>query len=569
MEHLLQKVSGAKVMSFLDGFSGFNQIVVHANDQEKTAFTTPWGTFMYAKMPFGLMNAGASFQRAMDIAFVGEKDKFVVVYLDDITIYSKNHQDHLQHLKKVFLKCRRFGISVNPKKSQFSLEEGKMLGHVSTAELVKHITSMLKKGSEIKWTEIARKSFDSIKKSIMESPTLISPDYSKEFHIFSFASTDTLLAILLQVDEAGSEHPVAFFSNTLRDAKLNYDSIEKQAYALIKSLKDLRVYILHSKIIAYVPSAAIKDVLTQHDADGRRAKWIEKLIEFNIELKPTKLVRGQGLTRLLAEENCKTLDMNLMCLNSEKGQIEEEEVVEPEKKQCQRFEGKQLLKSLPLKPIHAKGPFQQWGLDFIGEVNPHSSGQHRWILVATNYFIKWIEAIPTRKADHNVVMKFLIENIFTRFGCPHKLITDNATTFREKELVDMCNSMGIKLVHSTSYYPQGNGLAESSNKSLIRIIKKLLDDNKKNWDSKLKFALWVDRVTIKRSTGNSPFKLVYGTKALFPIQLILPVAKFLQQEQNEEEDMAKRITNLAEVHQIREELVERVAAHQKKIKEAF
>jgi len=175
------------------------------------------------------------------------------------------------------------------------------------------------------------------------------------------------------------------------------------------------------------------------------------------------------------------------------------------------------LKSLPLKPIHAKGPFQKWGLDFIGEINPHSSGQHRWILVAINYFTKWIEAIPTRKANHNVVMKFLIEDIFTRFGFPHKLVTDNAVAFREKELVEMCESMGIKLVHSTSYYPQGNGLAESSNKSLIRIIKKLLEDNKKNWDSKLKYALWVNRVTIKKSTWNYPFKLVYGTEAVFPI----------------------------------------------------
>eukprot|EP00253_Pinus_taeda_P015163 PITA_15163 len=281
---------------------------------------------------------------------------------------------------------------------------------------------MLKKGSEIKWTEAARKSFDSIKKSIMEGPTLISPDYSKEFHIFSFASNDTLAAILLQADEEGSEHPVAFFSKTLRDAELR----------------------------------------------------------------------------------------------------------------CQRFEGKQQLKSLPLKLIHARGPFQQWGLDFIGEINPHSSGQHRWILVAIGYFTKWIEAIPNRKADHKVVMKFLIENTFTIFGCPHKLVTDNATTFRAKELVDMFNSMGIKLVHSTSYYHQGNGLAESSNKSLIRIIKKLLDDNKNNLDSKLKYALWADIVTIKRSTGNSPFKLVYGTEAVFPIRLTLPVAKFLQSEKNEE-----------------------------------
>ena len=87
--------------------------------------------------------------------------------------------------------------------------------------------------------------------------------------------------------------------------------------------------------------------------------------------------------------------------------------------------------------------------------------------------------------------------------------------------------MGIKLVHSTSYYLQRNGLVEYSKKTLITIIKKLLEDNKKNWDSKLKYALWVDRVTVKKSTGNSPFRLVYGTEAIFPIQLTLPVVKFL------------------------------------------
>ena len=124
-------------MSFLDGFSGYNQIVVHLEYQEKTAFTTPWGTFMYSKMPFGLMNVGATFQRDMDIAFVGEKDKFVLIYLNDIIVFSTNHKDHLQHLRKVFLKCRRFRISVNPKKSRFALEEGKLLGHIVSAAGVK------------------------------------------------------------------------------------------------------------------------------------------------------------------------------------------------------------------------------------------------------------------------------------------------------------------------------------------------------------------------------------------------------------------------------------------------
>ena len=137
MEHLLQRVSRASVISFLDGFSGYNQISIQPDDRVKTTFTTPWGTFMYAMMPFGLMNSRATFQRAMDIAFVGLKDKFVLIYLDDLTIYSNSYEEHLQHLRRVFLKCRQFGISLNPKKSQFSLKEGKLLGCIVLVEGVK------------------------------------------------------------------------------------------------------------------------------------------------------------------------------------------------------------------------------------------------------------------------------------------------------------------------------------------------------------------------------------------------------------------------------------------------
>lgn len=126
---------------------------------------------------------------------------------------------------------------------------------------------------------------------------------------------------------------MAFFSKNLRDAELRYDIVEKQSYAHIKSLKAFRVYILHSMIIANEPSPAIKYVLTQPNADGRRAKWIAKLIEFNIELKPTKLVRGQGLAKLLAEENCRSLDIDFLCTIAENGQTEEEGATEPEKNQ--------------------------------------------------------------------------------------------------------------------------------------------------------------------------------------------------------------------------------------------
>ena len=144
----------------------------------------------------------------------------------------------------------------------------------------------------------------------MTAPILIIPDFDKEFYIFSFASKDTIAAVVLQKNDEGHEQPVAFFSKVLRDVEVKYEPLEKQAYALIKALEPFRIYILQTKVIAYVPSSSVKDVLIQPDIDGKRSKWITNMIEFEIEIKPVKLVRGQGLAKLLAEDNCKMIEMN-------------------------------------------------------------------------------------------------------------------------------------------------------------------------------------------------------------------------------------------------------------------
>ena len=133
---------------------------------------------------------------------------------------------------------------------------------------------------------------------------------------------------------------------------------------------------------------------------------------------------------------------------------------------------------LPLVLIFVETPFQHQGLDYIGEINHVSLGKHRCILTATDYFTKWVEAIPTKHATDSVIIDFLLSKNLSRFGCPRKIITDNAKAFTSSKLVKFCNDYNIILSHSTAYYPQGNGLVESSNKSLVRTIKKLLQDNK-------------------------------------------------------------------------------------------
>lgn len=238
-------------------------------------FTTHLGTFMYARTPFFLSNSRETFQRAMGVAFTSKVNKFVVIYLDDITVFSKSAQKHLKHLIKFFGRCTKFGIPLNPKKTLFAIKEGKLLGHISKegvvidpkcvstietltlprskkeiqvflgkniflrkfipnyAYIVKDITDMLRKDHEDKCIVSYRYAFDQIKKAIFEAPTLAILDYTKPFNIFYFALEITLVFVLLQKNEDSHFQPIAFFSKFIRDTKLKYDIIEKQAYALI------------------------------------------------------------------------------------------------------------------------------------------------------------------------------------------------------------------------------------------------------------------------------------------------------------------------------------------------
>lgn len=128
MGKILQSVAGSELMSFLDGFLGYNQILVHLDDRLKTTFRTKWGIYAYQKMPFRLINAGATFQRAMDIAIKGLINKSIVIYLDDITVYSRDRNNLLSYLKHIFERCKKYGIFLNPKKSYLLYQKENSLG---------------------------------------------------------------------------------------------------------------------------------------------------------------------------------------------------------------------------------------------------------------------------------------------------------------------------------------------------------------------------------------------------------------------------------------------------------
>jgi hypothetical protein len=194
--------------------------------------------------------------------------------------------------------------------------------------------------------------------------------------------------------------------------------------------------------------------------------------------------------------------------------------------------GREKKVAFPLQPVIIECPFQQWGLDVIGEINPNSSQLHKYILTTTDYFTRWSEAIPLKTINENQVTSFLESHIITRFGIPDSLVFDNAKYFSSLKLTEFSLEQNIKVKYSTNYYPQGNGLAESTNKNLIKILKKIVNDHQRNWHLTLQNALWDDRVTPKSSIGNSPFFLVYGQEATVPTHTFLPTLQLAQSSQD-------------------------------------
>jgi transposase InsO family protein len=155
-------------------------------------------------------------------------------------------------------------------------------------------------------------------------------------------------------------------------------------------------------------------------------------------------------------------------------------------------------------------------LDFIGPINPSSSIEQVFILTTTDYFTKWAKSVPLKHSTDEQVISFLENYIFSRFSLPLEIITDNRLAFISAKLTQFLVNMGFKHFTSSTYYPQGNRQAESTNKNLVRIIKRLIEDKPHQWHTLLTYTLWEDQTTTKVSTGCTPFHLFYGQEAILP-----------------------------------------------------
>jgi hypothetical protein len=324
MDDLMDCLSREKYFSKIDLKSGYHQIHVREGDEWKTAFKTNKGLYEWLVMPFVLTNVSSTFMRLMNEVLREFIGKFVIVYLDDIIIFSKTTAEHLKHLATVMQKLHQEKLLINMRKYSFMKKELIYLGFIISAnelkmdpdkvEVIKNwpsprnifevrsfhglasfyqnfirnfsginaamMDTVKKEHKYFHWTNEAEKSFKLLKRKITEQPVLVLPYFRKTFEVKCDASGFSIGAVLSQEDIS-----IAYFSEKLNEAKEKYSAYDKEFYAIIQALKKWRHYLIPKEFVLYSDNHALQFVTQQEKLNQRHVKWVEYMQNFTFVIK--------------------------------------------------------------------------------------------------------------------------------------------------------------------------------------------------------------------------------------------------------------------------------------------
>uniref|UniRef100_A0A2N9FJ88 Uncharacterized protein n=1 Tax=Fagus sylvatica TaxID=28930 RepID=A0A2N9FJ88_FAGSY len=340
IDQLVDSTAGHKLLTFMDAFSGYNQIVMDEGDQEKTSFITSRGLFCYKVMPFGLKNAGATYQRLMNRMFHDQIGRNVEVYVDDMLVKSKEEDGHLDDLRETFQTLRKYQMKLNPSKCAFGVYSGKFLGFMvsqrgieANPDKIKAILEMqppknikevqrltgriaalnrfmsrstdkclpffktLKKAFE--WTDECQQAFEELKRYLTEPPLLSPSKQGEELYLYLAVSPTAVSSALIREEER-RQLPVYYTSRALRGAEERYPPMEKLAFALVTAARKLRPY-FQAHTIVLLTNHPLRKAMSKPDAAGRLIQWSIELSEFDIDYRPRTAIKAQALADFIAE----------------------------------------------------------------------------------------------------------------------------------------------------------------------------------------------------------------------------------------------------------------------------
>ena len=304
MDQLLERVSSHPFYCFLDGYSGYFQIDITVDDQDKTTFTCPFGTYAYRRMPFGLCNAPTTFSHCMLSIFSNMVERIMEVYIDDITVYGESFDECLVHLETVLHRCIEKNLVLNWEKCHFMVNQGIVLGHIISergievdkakveliskfpsltnvktvrhflehvgfyrrfirdfSKIAKPLYKLLEKDAKFEWDVECQQKFEELKAYLTTTPIVRAPDWHLPFEVMCDASDLAVGAVLGQKVE-GKPYVVYYASKTLNEAQRNYTTTEKELLAVVYALDKFRSYLIGLDIVIFTDHSALKYLLT-------------------------------------------------------------------------------------------------------------------------------------------------------------------------------------------------------------------------------------------------------------------------------------------------------------------
>ena len=341
IDELIDQLLGAKVFSKLDLRSGYHQVRVAEEDIHKTAFRTRYGHYEFTVMPFGLTNAPATFQRLMNSVLSPFIDKFVIVYLDDILVFSRNEEEHEEHLRAVLQKLREEKLYAGRGKCEFGVRSIEYLGHTvgpngvemnddkikaivdwtvpktkkelrsflglagyyrrfieHFAQRVLPLSEMLKDTAVFTWGRAQQAAFDDLKSVMTTAPVLAIPDPSLPYEVYTDSSAFGVGAILLQ-DQGRGLQPCAYLSHKLSNAERNYTTHEQELLAVIYALNTWRAYLEGARFKVNSDHHSLQELQSQPKLSRRQTRWIQFLQNYDcrIEYVPGEKNHADALSR--------------------------------------------------------------------------------------------------------------------------------------------------------------------------------------------------------------------------------------------------------------------------------